>query len=94
MLYYRTNFNTQHVGWVYTSSFTKYYLLSKSSKKYWYGCQEANYVLASNKLQPIERLHKAMQIQNFKKNLMTKKNPYYKATKEIKKYAGVSENWK
>ena len=25
---------------------------------------------------------------------MTKNNPYYKATKEIKKYAGVSENWK
>lgn len=42
--------------------------------------------------QPIERLHKAMQIQNFKKNLMTKNNPYYKATKEIKKYAGASEN--
>lgn len=42
--------------------------------------------------QPIQRLHKAMQIQNFKKNLMTKNNPYYKATKGIKKYAGVSEN--
>ena len=34
---------------------------------------------------------KALQIDNFKKHLMTKNIPYYTTTKEIRKYASTSK---
>ena len=36
---------------------------------------------------------KTLQIENFKRYLMTKNTPYYTTTKEPNKYAGASEIW-